>query len=83
MLELPVVVTDKVCFSLDIGEYNAEVVTKCNTNEIASAILKILESNELSEGMRIKARKLVEDRFTLSKAIDKMIKVCKETGVMG
>lgn len=81
--KLPVVVTDKVGLSLDINEYNAGIVTKCDTNEIASAILKILKSNEVSEEMRIKAMKLVEDRFTLSKATDKMIKLYEEAGAIG
>ena len=80
---LPVVVTDKVGLSLDINEYNAGIVTKCDTNEIASAILKILGNNELNEEIRIKAMKLVEDRFTLVKATDKMIKLYEEAGATG
>ena len=81
--KLPVVVTDKVGLSLDINEYNAGIVTKCDTNEIASAILKILGNNELNEEIRIKAMKLVEDRFTLVKATDKMIKLYEEAGATG
>lgn len=76
--KLPVVITDRVGLYPDVKEYNAGIVTECNSNNIADAILRLLDNEDLRKTMGENGRRLVENRFTLDKVTDRMITVYKE-----
>lgn len=73
--KLPVVITDRVGLYPDVEEYEAGVVTKCNSEQIAAAILKLLDNETLRKSMGENGRRLAKDRFAWDKVVDKMIKV--------
>lgn len=75
---LPVVVTDRVGLWPDIKEYGAGVVVGPSVEEIEKAILRLVEKDELSKSMGVKARQLVGDRFDIRKIANKMTTIYRE-----
>jgi len=73
--KLPVVITDRVGLYPDVEEHKAGVVTKCDPEQIATAILKLLDNETLNKSMGENGRRLAKDKFAWDKVVDKMIKV--------
>jgi glycosyltransferase involved in cell wall biosynthesis len=73
--ELPVVITNHVGLCSDIREINAGIITNCDPQEIADAILKLLNSESLRRSMGVNGRKLVESKFTWDIIAPKMVNV--------
>lgn len=70
---LPVVISDQVNIHSEISDANAGIVTKCDSDEVANAILKIINNDTLKKEMGVNARKLVFDKFSWDKIAEKMI----------
>lgn len=70
---LPVVISDQVNIHSEISQANSGIVTRCDSNEVADAILKILSNDALRNEMGQNARKLVFDKFTWDRIADEMI----------
>lgn len=70
---LPVVISDQVNIHSEISQANAGIVTRCDANEVANGILKILTNDTLRAEMGQNARKLVFDKFSWDKIADEMI----------
>ncbi len=60
---IPVVVSDQVDLWPDIAEYDAGPVVKCQVDELAAAIARLLSGRELREKMGENGRRLVRERF--------------------
>ncbi|MBI4698932.1 MAG: glycosyltransferase [Nitrospirae bacterium] len=74
----PVVITDRVNICHDVAEYKAGLITSCNPQEIAEAIIRILENPQLGREMGMNGRRLVEERFNWDMAASKMIMAYKD-----
>ncbi len=72
---LPVIVTNRVGLVPHVKEYQAGIVTDCDSDEIAEAILKLLEDQALRQSLGQNGRRLIEDRFTMDKIADQMAEV--------
>lgn len=72
---LPVVISDRVGLGPDVKEYGAGLVTGCDAQEIATAILKLLDDDKLRTAMGRRGRALAEERFVWGKVVDKVIGV--------
>ncbi len=75
---LPVVISDQVNIHAEISQANAGIVTRCDADEVAGAILKILNDDSLRAEMGQNARKLVFDKFTWDKIADDMVESYKK-----
>ncbi|NQU73931.1 MAG: glycosyltransferase [Candidatus Omnitrophica bacterium] len=73
--KLPVVITNRVGLYPDVKERKAGIITECDSEQIAVAILKLLDNEALRKSMGESGRRLIEDRFTWDKIVDKMIKI--------
>lgn len=71
--KLPVVITDQVGLYPDVKEYQAGLITSCNSLEIAQAILQLLNNDFICKKMGEQGRKLVEDRFASDKIATDMV----------
>ena len=69
---LPVVITNHVGLYPDVLEYQAGIVSACDDQEIAGAILKLLASASLRKAMGKQGLSLAQDRFTLDRIAGKM-----------
>ena len=77
-MKLPVVVTNNVGVAHYIKEANAGVVISKDKKELTAAILKLLEDKERRINLGENGRKLVEDKFVMSKIADKWVKAYKK-----
>jgi len=75
---LPVIITNKVGLYTDVEEYKAGIIAHCDAKEIAEAIMRLLDREDLAKSMGENARRLVEDRFTSEKVAQRMISAYKE-----
>ena len=75
--KLPVVITNRVGLYPDIEEYKAGIVTGCDQEEIAQAILDLLDKKDLRKSMGENGRRLVENRFIQDNIVDQMIGIYK------
>jgi glycosyltransferase involved in cell wall biosynthesis len=75
---LPVVISDQVNIHSEISQANAGIVTRCDADEVAGGILKILNNDSLRAEMGQNARKLVFDKFTWDKIADEMVESYKK-----
>lgn len=69
----PVVITDRVNICQDVKQARAGLVTRCDANEIAQAILTLLADPVLAREMGRRGRKLVEEKFTWERAAAEMV----------
>jgi glycosyltransferase involved in cell wall biosynthesis len=75
---LPVVITNKVGLSPDVKECRAGIVTNCDQEEIAEAMLELFNNENAGKAMGESGRKLVEDRFTDDEAARRAMIMYKE-----
>lgn len=71
---VPVVISDVVATSEDVGRYNAGVVVKLDSNEISFAIRRIMVNNNLWLRYRRGAIALAKD-YDFEKKLDSLLKV--------
>ncbi len=71
--ELPVVITKGVGISNEVEKAGAGIVVEKDVNQVAEAILKILNNPELAKKMGENGRKLVETEFSGEKVAEKWI----------
>lgn len=64
----PVVITDRVNICREIAESGAGLVTRCESAEIANAIVRILADDKRAARMGVAGRELVEKKFSLHSA---------------
>lgn len=76
--KLAVVITNRVGLAPDIQEYQAGMVTNCNSDKIAEAALSLLNNENLRKKMGENGKRLVEERFRWDKLADKMIEIYRE-----
>jgi len=69
----PVVISDKVNIYPIIQKYNAGIVTSCDKDEVASAIIDILSNEKSSIIKGDNGNRLVNENFTLGVTTDKMV----------
>src|SRR4030095_1339847 len=62
---LPSVSSDRVAIAEDAKECEAGLVVPCEAQPLSSAIRRLLDEQELRCRLGTKARRLVEDRFSL------------------
>ncbi len=75
---IPVIISNRIGLCPDVKEYKAGMVTDCDSEEIAGAILTLLDNEDLRKSMGKKGRQLAKDRFTSDKEADKVIALYKE-----
>jgi glycosyltransferase involved in cell wall biosynthesis len=71
----PVVITDRVNICRDVEQAGAGLVTRCDSNEIAQAILTLLADPARAREMGRRGRKLVEEKFTWERAAARMLRM--------
>ena len=71
---LPVVITEKVGIAPSVSRVNAGLVIKKDVNQLAEAILKILNNPTLAEQMGKNGKKLVETEFSWQNIAEEFIK---------
>lgn len=64
---LPVVISDQVGIFRDVQTASAGLVTPCDSNKIATAILKIISLPDSGRSLGLNGMKLVSDKFTLAR----------------
>lgn len=75
---LPVVISNKVGIWQEVAETRAGIVTNCDSQQVAEAILKLLANPEMGKEMGKRGEELVRSRFTWSKVIEKLIRVYQD-----
>jgi glycosyltransferase involved in cell wall biosynthesis len=61
---LPVVISDQVNIHSEISEAGAGLVTRCDADDVASALLTLLNDPERRHRMGSAGRRRVEDRYS-------------------
>ncbi len=69
---LPVLISDKVGIWQDIAKFEAGIVTPCDSNKIADAMVKLVNDHELRIMLGQNGKKLVEAQFTIDQMAEKM-----------
>ncbi|MBI5305988.1 glycosyltransferase [Candidatus Wolfebacteria bacterium] len=72
--EKPVVITKGVGISNEVEKAGAGIVVEKNVEQIAEAILKVLENPQLGKEMGQRGKKLIEKEFSSEKVAEKWIK---------
>ena len=72
---LPVVISNKVNIWNEVTEAEAGVVVNCKPNELAEALLELLDDPEYRKSLGKNGKKLVSAKFTWDKVAERMIKV--------
>ena len=72
---LPVVISDQVGIHREVVKGSAGLVVNCDSEQLAQAMIKLLDDTDLSQRMGENGRRLVNERFTLDKIATKMIEV--------
>lgn len=75
---LPVVISDQVNIHSEISDANAGIVTRCDSDEVAGALLKLINNDTLRNEMGQNAKKLVFDKFTWDKIAEEMVGTYKK-----
>lgn len=75
---LPVVITKNVGVASYIEHGKAGLVVEKNVEEIATAIMQILDNKKFAQEIGEKGRNVVEDKFTMPKIAEKWIKAYNE-----
>ena len=70
---LPVVISDQVGIHREVAKDSAGLVVNCDSEQLAQAMIKLLDDTDLSQRMGKNGRRLVNERFTLDKIATKMI----------
>ena len=78
----PVVVSNRVNISPEIDEYGAGLVTSLDHNEISEAIVKLLNDDHLASSCGANGYRLVTDKYTWKKIIDKILTVYTEVMIL-
>jgi glycosyltransferase involved in cell wall biosynthesis len=83
-MSVPVVISDRVGIHHEVRECGAGLVVRCDAQEIADAIGKLLDDGALRLRMGENGRRLVEQKFTWPKVASRLIDLYKvivsETG---
>jgi glycosyltransferase involved in cell wall biosynthesis len=73
---LPVIITDQCNFS-EVLENRAGIIIKPNAQELAEALIELLNNPQLCDEMGENGRKLVLEKFTWDKIANKMMDLYK------
>jgi glycosyltransferase involved in cell wall biosynthesis len=76
--ERPVITTKRVNIASDVIEYNAGLVTDCDVNQIADAIVCLLDHSDQAILMGKRGKKMVESRFRWDKVAHDLIEVYED-----
>lgn len=76
--QLPLVVSSETGLSNEIKDYEAGEVIELNSDSISTAILRILQNQQLGNKMAVNGRKLVEERFETSKVCSQFDTIVKQ-----
>lgn len=74
----PVIITDRVNICEDVAQAGAGLVTHCDVDEIAQAILSLLADPARAREMGRRGRKLVEEKFTWERAAANMLNMYRQ-----
>lgn len=72
---LPVVISDQVGIHREVREYEAGLVTRCDAQEIAVALERLLDDDSLRRQMGENGRRLVREKFTWSQVGAELLKL--------
>lgn len=65
---VPVVISDRVGIHREVAQYQAGLVTPCDSGAVARALATLLDDHPLRQQMGENARRLVKERFTWDRA---------------
>ncbi len=74
---VPVVITD-CCNIPEVADYKAGFIVGGNEEEIQNAISRILDDEELKRKLGSNARRMVREKFTLSKVVEQLEELYRE-----
>ena len=80
---LPIVISDRVNIWREIADARAGRVVPCEIGALATALHQLFEDYPLRRVMGIRARRLVEDRFTWARAAQRMAEVYEQLIMTG
>ena len=75
---LPVVISNKVNIWRDISEGEAGLVINCDAQELAQALLQMIENHERRKQLGCNGKRLVKSKFTWDKVAAEMIRVYQD-----
>lgn len=70
---LPIIISDQVGIHEEVSEAQAGVVTRCDAREVASALLRFLESEELRKEAGRNGRRLAEEKYSIDTVAKQMV----------
>jgi len=74
----PVVISDRVNIYREVAQAGAGLVTACDANDIAQAIVTLLADPARAREMGRRGRKLVEEKFTWERAAAEMLAMYRQ-----
>jgi len=74
---LPVIISDRVGISSDVERYQAGIVTVCKADILSGEMIRCLSDVNLCKKMQRNARRLVEEKYDISKVTEQMIREYK------
>lgn len=77
-MKLPIVITERVGVASLVREYGAGIVVKKNETEISNALIRMMQDTNLRALMREAGRRLVEEKFEISKIADRWIEAYQD-----
>lgn len=78
LAELPVVISNKVNIWRDIEDARAGIVINCDVDELAHAILTLLDDNQLCHDLGRAGRNLVTEKYDWSRMALKMTRIYRD-----
>ena len=76
--ERPVVITSGSCMRREVAQAEAGLVVNCEVEELAQALIRLLDDPQLRRRMGQNGKNLVEAKFTWSKVAERMLGVYEE-----
>ena len=78
---LPVIISNKVGISKEVGQNKAGVVIDTNAPDLYRAMKILLENHDLRGELKANAGKLVRENYDIDKVAGKMIRIYEELGI--
>ena len=72
---IPVVISDQVGICSDVREAQAGIIIQIEINQLADAMIRLLDHPEIGKKMGENGRRLVEEKFTAKKVIPQIIEL--------
>lgn len=73
--KLPVIITDRVGLSPVVGEHKAGLVVGCDAEQIADAMVDLMDNEGKRRFLGENGRRLVSEKFTANSTADEMIRI--------